>query len=81
MKKSVKILNGIELNEIMSQKTIRRKKKDQTIRTLTSKMAANGAASISSAEYVVSSELPRDNNSPRIDTACEIYSGFFVVDD
>lgn len=46
--------------------------------TLTSKIAANGAASISSAENVVPNALPRDNNSPRTVTACEIYSGFFI---
>lgn len=44
-------------------------------------MAANGAASISSAVYAVPSELPRESNSPRIVTACEIYSAFCVVDD
>lgn len=35
-------------------------------------MAANGAASISSAEYPVPIELPRDNNSPRMVTDCEM---------
>lgn len=49
--------------------------------TLTSRMAASGAASISSAEYVAPNELPRESSSPSIDTACEMYSGFLVADD
>lgn len=40
--------------------------------TLTSKIAASGAASISSATYVVPNELLRDSNSPKIVIDCEI---------